>query len=103
MISPVSREIVSVPDLAVAVSDRSVTIADAIPGLAETVVPIISERTSLILDAGWICDPAGAISAVSKARHTTAAIEVSVRELARANRRTAADGMLAKRRPPSHR
>jgi len=53
VISPVTREIVSVPDLAVAVSDRSVTLADAIPGLAETVMAIISEaRTSLILDAG---------------------------------------------------
>ena len=57
MISPVSREIVSILNLAVAVSDRSVMLADAIPGWAEMVVAIISEArktiaTSLILDAG---------------------------------------------------
>jgi len=115
VISPVSWEIVSIPDLAVAVSDRSVMLADATPRLAETVMAIIPEArktiaASLVLDvgsfAGWICDPARPISAVLKARHATAAIEVSRCELARANRRAAADVMLSKcvrRRPSAHR
>jgi hypothetical protein len=114
VISPVSREIVSIPDLTVAVSDRSVTSADPIHGLAETIVAIIFETrrtiaTSLIFgDAGWICDPARSISTVSKARYAIAAIETSRCELTRPNRSAAAgvERMLTKRvrrRASSHR
>ena len=88
------------PDLAVVVSDRSVTLASPIPGLGEMIAAIISGArkaiaASLILDgagsfAGWICVPGNAISAIAKARQAKAAIRGSRGESERANRRAAA-------------
>jgi hypothetical protein len=111
MVSPVSAEVVvSVPNLTITVPmipNRSITLSISISGLGKMIATTGSKPGEAIAAGGLILDCAhsfpdlirdGVISLVLKSRETAAAIEVSRRELARADRRAAAgiDVMLTK-------